>query len=72
MPIDFAAGRAFVEGFMAAFSERGGKAVQDQWIPMGTKDIAPYITGLKEADVLVPWFAGVTVTAGVRQIRNSR
>ncbi|HME43332.1 MAG TPA: ABC transporter substrate-binding protein [Syntrophorhabdales bacterium] len=70
MSIDFAAGRAFVEGFMAAFSERGGKAVQDQWIPMGTKDIAPYITGLKQADVLVPWFAGVTVTAGVRQIRE--
>ena len=37
---------------------------------MGTKDIAPYITALKEADVLVPWFAGVTVTAGVKQIRE--
>ena len=70
MAIDYAAGRTFTGGFMAAFTERGGKMIQEQWIPMGTKDIAPYITALKEADVLVPWFAGVTATVGVRQIRE--
>ncbi len=70
MAIDYVAGRTFTGGFVTAFGERGGKVVQDQWIPMGTKDIAPYITALKEADVLVPWFAGVTVTAGVKQIRE--
>ena len=70
MAIDYAAGRASVDGFAAAFTERGGKMIQDQWIPMGTKDIAPYITALKQADVLVPWFAGVTATVGVRQIRE--
>ena len=70
MAIDYAAGRASVEGFAAAFTERGGKMIQEQWIPMGTKDIAPYITALKPADVLVPWFAGVTATVGVRQIRE--
>jgi branched-chain amino acid transport system substrate-binding protein len=70
MAMDYVAGRAFTGGFVTAFTERGGKIIQDQWIPMGTKDIAPYITALKEADVLVPWFAGVTVTAGVRQIRE--
>ena len=70
MAIDYAAGRASVEGFAAAFTERGGKMIQEQWIPMGTKDIAPYITALKQADVLVPWFAGVTATVGVKQIRE--
>jgi len=70
MSIDYAAGRAFVAGFAAAFTERGGKIIQEQWIPMGTKDIAPYITALKEADVLAPWFAGVTATVGVRQLRE--
>jgi branched-chain amino acid transport system substrate-binding protein len=70
MAIDYAAGRTFTGGFMAAFTERGGKMIQEQWIPMGTKDIAPYITALKEADVLVPWFAGVTATVGVRQLRE--
>ena len=70
MAMDYVAGRTFTGGFATAFSERGGKIIQDQWIPMGTKDIAPYITALKEADMLVPWFAGVTVTAGVRQIRE--
>ena len=44
MAIDYAAGRASVEGFAAAFTERGGKMIQEQWIPVGTKDIAPYTT----------------------------
>lgn len=70
MAIDYAAGRASVDGFAAAFTQRGGKMIQEQWIPMGTKDIAPYITALKDADVLVPWFAGVTATVGVKQIRE--
>ncbi|HUJ89563.1 MAG TPA: ABC transporter substrate-binding protein [Syntrophorhabdales bacterium] len=70
MAIDYVAGHTFTGGFVSAFTERGGKVIQDQWIPMNTKDIAPYITALKEADVLVPWFAGVTATVGVRQIRE--
>ena len=70
LAMDYVAGRTFTGGFGTAFTERGGKIVQSQWIPMGTKDVAPYLTALKEADVLVPWFAGVTVTAGVRQIRE--
>lgn len=70
MAIDYAAGREFTGGFVTAFTERGGKVIQDQWIPLGSKDIAPYITALKEADVLVPWFAGVTATVGVKQIRE--
>jgi len=68
--IDYAAGRASVEDFAVTFTERGGKMIQEQWIPMGTKDIAPYITALKPTDVLVPWFAGATATVGVRQIRE--
>ena len=70
MAIDYVAGHTFTGGFVTAFTQRGGKVIQDQWIPMNTKDIAPYITALKEADVLVPWFAGVTATVGVRQIRE--
>ena len=70
MAIDYLAGHTFTGGFVTAFTERGGKVIQEQWIPMGTKDIAPYITALKEADVLVPWFAGVTATVGVKQIRE--
>ena len=70
MAIDYAAGRGLLGGFVTAFTERGGKVIQDQWIPLGSKDIAPYITVLKEADVLVPWFAGVTATVGIKQIRD--
>jgi len=70
MGTDYVAGREFMAGFVAAFTERGGKVIQQQWIPMGTKDVAPYITALKEADVVVPWLAGVTATAGLRQLRE--
>ena len=37
---------------------------------MDTKDIAPYLTALKQADVFMPWFAGITQTVGLRQIRE--
>lgn len=70
MATDYEAGRAFVEGFRTAFEERGGKVIQEQWIPMGTADVASYILNLKEADILAPWFAGVTLPAGLRQIRE--
>ncbi|MFH1123552.1 MAG: ABC transporter substrate-binding protein, partial [Pseudomonadota bacterium] len=44
--------------------------IQQQWMPLDTKDIAPYLTSLKQADVFMPWFAGITQTVGIRQIRE--
>jgi len=70
MATDYVAGHTFQAGFAAGFGQQGGKVIQDQWIPMDTKDIAPYISALKKADILVPWLAGVTFTAGMRQIRE--
>jgi branched-chain amino acid transport system substrate-binding protein len=70
MGTDYVAGHTFQAGFAAGFGQHGGKVIQDQWIPMDTKDIAPYISALKKADILVPWLAGVTFTAGMRQIRE--
>jgi branched-chain amino acid transport system substrate-binding protein len=70
MATDYVAGHTFQAGFEAGFGQNGGKVIQDQWIPMDTKDIAPYISALKKADILVPWLAGVTFTAGMRQIRE--
>jgi branched-chain amino acid transport system substrate-binding protein len=67
---DYVAGHRFVGGMAEAFEARGGKVVQKQWIPLGTKDIAPYITALKDADFVAPWLAGITATVGLRQIRE--
>jgi branched-chain amino acid transport system substrate-binding protein len=70
MGTDYVAGRRFMAGATDTFEEKGGKIIQQQWIPLGTKDIAPYITALKKADFLSPWLAGITATVGIRQIKE--
>jgi branched-chain amino acid transport system substrate-binding protein len=70
MGTDYVAGRQFVGGAVTAFKDREGKIIQEQWIPLGTKDISSYITVLKDADALFAWFMGVTVIPGLRQLRE--
>jgi branched-chain amino acid transport system substrate-binding protein len=71
MATDYVAGREFIAGAKAAFvEERGGKIIQEQWIPMNTKDVSPYISALKDADALMAWFMGVTVIPGLSQLRE--
>ena len=67
---DYIAGREFIGGAVNAFKERGGKIIQEQWVPLGTKDVSPYLTVLKPADAVFAWFMGVTVIPGLRQIRE--
>lgn len=66
---DYVAGYEFMAGFKTAFEERGGKFIQEQWFPIETADFAPYITSLKEADVVVPLFLGFAAT-GFKQLRE--
>ena len=54
---DYVAGRDFTAGFLQGFQEKGGKVVQQQWFPQGTKDYTPFIVALKPAD-----FVGVFTT----------
>ena len=68
MGTDYVAGREFIGGAVTAFKERGGKIIQQQWVPLGTKDISSYITVLEKADGLLAWFMGVTVIPGLRQL----
>lgn len=68
--IDYVAGRCFMRGCTDMFEEKGGEIIQEQWMPLGTKDVAPYLTSIKKADVFMPWFAGITNTVGMRQIRE--
>ena len=67
---DYVAGRMFIGGAVDAFKERGGKIVQQQWVPLGTKDLSSYISVLQEADALMAWFMGVTVIPGLRQLKE--
>jgi branched-chain amino acid transport system substrate-binding protein len=46
---EMSGGPDFYEGFKRGFTERGGKIVQEQWFPPGTKDFGPYILALQRA-----------------------
>jgi branched-chain amino acid transport system substrate-binding protein len=48
---DYAFGYEVVGGFQRAFEEAGGQVIQKLWAPLGTTDLAPYLTQIKrEAD----------------------
>ncbi|HKZ07458.1 MAG TPA: ABC transporter substrate-binding protein [Methylomirabilota bacterium] len=48
---DYAFGYEVVGGFQKTFEEHGGQIIQKLWAPLGTTDLAPYLTQLKrEAD----------------------
>jgi branched-chain amino acid transport system substrate-binding protein len=70
MGTDYVAGREFIGGGVMGFTDRGGKIIQEQWVPLGTKDISSYTTVLKDADALFAWFMGVTVIPGLRQLKE--
>ena len=70
LALDYVAGRLFMGGCTNTFEKKGGKIIQQQWMPMDTKDTAPYLTALKQADVFMPWYAGITHNVGIRQIRE--
>ncbi len=47
---DYAGGHAFMKGVRMGFEEKGGKVVQEIFVPVGTADFGPYISTIKEAD----------------------
>jgi branched-chain amino acid transport system substrate-binding protein len=48
---DYAFGYEVVGGFQRAFEEAGGQVIQKLWAPLGTSDLAPYLSQIKrEAD----------------------
>ncbi|UCF08313.1 MAG: ABC transporter substrate-binding protein, partial [Thermoplasmata archaeon] len=47
---DYAGGHGFMKGVRMGFEEKGGKIVQEVFVPVGTADFGPYISTLKDAD----------------------
>ena len=47
---DYAGGHGFMNGVRMGFEGKGGKVVQEVFVPVGTADFGPYISTLKEAD----------------------
>lgn len=59
--MDFVGGHDDIDGFARAFTERGGKIIQQQWVPPTTTDYSSYILGMKKADAVVVFFVGTAV-----------
>ncbi len=54
--VDYVAGHRIVGGFIQAFKDKGGKVVQEQWVPLGTVDYGPYIAAInRDVDVIGAW-----------------
>lgn len=64
---DYETGYMTVGGFVDGFTAAGGKILQQQWVPFGTTDFAPYLTVLKEADITAVWCTGPMQPLFVRQ-----
>jgi branched-chain amino acid transport system substrate-binding protein len=64
---DYVAGRDFVAGFVQGFQEKGGKVIQQQWFPQGTKDYTPFIVGLQPADFVAVFTTGAECLGFFRQ-----
>jgi len=45
--LDYVAGQEQAEGFIKAFMESGGKSVERVFFPLGTIDVAPYVTKIQ-------------------------
>jgi branched-chain amino acid transport system substrate-binding protein len=55
---DYETGYQTNGSFADGFTKAGGTVVQQQWVPFGTVDFAPYLSALKQADMTATWFTG--------------
>ena len=70
MASDFVAGHEFIDGFKKGFEAKGGKVIQQQWYPLGTKDFVPFMTAAKQADCLVTWWPGGDAFGGFKAYKD--
>lgn len=67
---DYVTGDCFLQGFRDGFEPKGGEIVQVLRVPLGTMDFAPYLTSLKEADVVASWLIPPETMLFVKQYHN--
>lgn len=70
MAHDYETGWQAIGGFAKSFVSSGGKILQQQWVPWGTMDFAPYLANLKRADALVWWWIGAGVPPWIEQYKE--
>jgi len=53
---DFVSGKSYSDSSTEAFQKLGGKVVQQIPVKQGTMDFSPYVSSIKDADVVMFWF----------------
>jgi branched-chain amino acid transport system substrate-binding protein len=65
---DYTAGWEYSGGFARTFTEKGGRIVQEIYLPLGTPDPGPFITAIKtEVDMVYAFHAGADALRFVRR-----
>jgi branched-chain amino acid transport system substrate-binding protein len=64
---DFVSGVAYCDSCSAAFTKLGGSVTQKLAVKFGTTDFSPYLTTLKQADVVMFWFTPLVTQRFVTQ-----
>lgn len=67
---DFLFGLQVKDGFAGSFTRKGGSILSVQKVPLGTVDMAPYIAGLGNPDVICALLLTPSDVAFVRQYRE--
>jgi branched-chain amino acid transport system substrate-binding protein len=67
---DYAFGYEVVGGFQKAFEDCGGKIIQKIWVPIGAKDLGPYLPQIKkDADAVFALVVGSTTLQFPKQYK---
>lgn len=68
---DYVYGHNSLKGATSEFKKAGGEVIQDQWVPLGTTDLMPYVTHLDtDADALVMWLVPQDAATFVKDLRS--
>jgi len=67
---NFNYGQYIRDAFKATFTAKGGTIISEQGVPFGTMDMAAYLTGAKNADVICVLLVAPTDVSFVRQYRE--
>ncbi|NDJ33038.1 MAG: ABC transporter substrate-binding protein [Chloroflexi bacterium] len=67
---DYLFGQQSRDGFVAAFTDQGGEIISEQAVPFGTPDMAPFLEGIGDADVIAVLLLNPSDFAFVRQYRE--
>jgi branched-chain amino acid transport system substrate-binding protein len=69
---DYAFGWEVVGGFQRSFEDAGGQIVQKLWMPLGTTDLAPYLSQIRrDADAVFALPVAATALRFPRQYQNA-